>query len=139
MDSRDYPLPWRALVFFRDTVVYLFVLGVAVAWSPSFSHGLLHALFGSGNTSVLRGGFSLTNDYYGAINQNLLVASYTQPTHGQVQPIFLDPQHTQIGALKYFPDSREISGTVLYLASDLSAGVTGQAVSVNGGQYFQSP
>jgi hypothetical protein len=38
---------------------------IAVAWSPSYSHGLLHALFGDGNTSVLRGGFSLTNDYYG--------------------------------------------------------------------------
>jgi Carboxypeptidase regulatory-like domain len=38
---------------------------IAVAWSPSFSHGLLHALFGEGNQSVLRGGFSLTNDYFG--------------------------------------------------------------------------
>jgi hypothetical protein len=31
MDIRDCPLPLRALVFFRNTVVYLFVLGVAVA------------------------------------------------------------------------------------------------------------
>lgn len=38
---------------------------VALAWSPSFSHGLLHALFGDRNQSVLRGGFALTNDYYG--------------------------------------------------------------------------
>ena len=38
---------------------------VAVAWSPNFSSGLLHKLFGDGNTSVLRGGFALTNDYYG--------------------------------------------------------------------------
>jgi hypothetical protein len=37
----------------------------AVAWSPNFSHGLLNKIFGEGNRSVLRGGFSLTNDYYG--------------------------------------------------------------------------
>jgi hypothetical protein len=37
----------------------------AVAWSPNFSHGWLHALFGEGNQSVLRGGYALTNDYYG--------------------------------------------------------------------------
>jgi hypothetical protein len=38
---------------------------LAVAWSPNFSHGWLHTLFGNTNTSVLRGGFALTNDYYG--------------------------------------------------------------------------
>ena len=38
---------------------------VAVAWSPNFSGGLLHKLFGDGNTSVFRGGFAMTNDYYG--------------------------------------------------------------------------
>jgi hypothetical protein len=38
---------------------------MAVAWSPNFSSGLLHKLFGNGNTSVIRGGFALTNDYYG--------------------------------------------------------------------------
>jgi Carboxypeptidase regulatory-like domain len=38
---------------------------VAVAWSPNYSHGLLHALFGDGSKSVVRGGFALTNDYYG--------------------------------------------------------------------------
>lgn len=38
---------------------------VAVAWSPNFSNKLLHKLFGDTNTSVLRGGFAMTNDYYG--------------------------------------------------------------------------
>jgi len=38
---------------------------VAVAWSPNFSNGLLRKIFGVGNTSVLRGGFAMTNDYYG--------------------------------------------------------------------------
>jgi hypothetical protein len=38
---------------------------VALAWSPNFSKGLLHSIFGDGGKSVLRGGFALTNDYYG--------------------------------------------------------------------------
>jgi carboxypeptidase family protein len=38
---------------------------VALAWSPRSSGGLLHALFGDAGKSVVRGGFALTNDYYG--------------------------------------------------------------------------
>lgn len=38
---------------------------VAIAWSPHYSAGLLHALFGDAGKSVVRSGFSLTNDYYG--------------------------------------------------------------------------
>jgi len=38
---------------------------VGVAWSPSFKTGFLGKLFGRNNESVFRGGFSITNDYYG--------------------------------------------------------------------------
>lgn len=38
---------------------------VAVAWSPSFRSGFLGKLFGTSNQSVFRGGFAITNDYYG--------------------------------------------------------------------------
>ncbi len=38
---------------------------VAVAWSPNFSSGFFHSLFGDPGKSVIRGGFALTNDYYG--------------------------------------------------------------------------
>jgi len=38
---------------------------IAMAWSPNYSQGLLHSLFGDSGKSVLRGGFALTNDYYG--------------------------------------------------------------------------
>lgn len=38
---------------------------VAVAWSPSFKNGFLATLFGRNHQSVLRGGFGITNDYYG--------------------------------------------------------------------------
>jgi hypothetical protein len=39
---------------------------VAIAWSPSFRGGLLGKLFGKNNQSVFRGGFAITNDYYGS-------------------------------------------------------------------------
>ncbi|HKG98376.1 MAG TPA: TonB-dependent receptor [Pyrinomonadaceae bacterium] len=38
---------------------------VAVAWSPSFRSGFLGSVFGRNNQSVFRGGFAVTNDYYG--------------------------------------------------------------------------
>lgn len=38
---------------------------VGVAWSPSFKSGFLGKVFGRNNQSVFRGGFSITNDYYG--------------------------------------------------------------------------
>jgi hypothetical protein len=47
---------------------------VAVAWSPGFKKGLLARLFGVNHESVLRGGFGITNDYYGnqlAVNFDL--------------------------------------------------------------------
>ena len=37
----------------------------AVAWSPNGGTGLFGHLFGNKGESVLRGGFALTNDYYG--------------------------------------------------------------------------
>jgi hypothetical protein len=38
---------------------------MAFAWSPSFKSGVLGRLFGGKNESVIRGGFAMTNDYYG--------------------------------------------------------------------------
>ncbi len=38
---------------------------VAFAWSPSFRSGVLGKMFGKSNQSVFRGGFAITNDYYG--------------------------------------------------------------------------
>lgn len=38
---------------------------VAVAWSPEFEGGFLGRLFGSNGESTFRGGFSVTNDYFG--------------------------------------------------------------------------
>jgi len=38
---------------------------VAIAWSPDSKSGLLRALFGEQGKSVIRGGFSMMNDYFG--------------------------------------------------------------------------
>jgi hypothetical protein len=38
---------------------------VSVAWSPKFEGGLSRFLFGSHGDSVIRGGFAITNDYFG--------------------------------------------------------------------------
>jgi hypothetical protein len=38
---------------------------IAFAWSPNGGDGFLGRLFGKGGKSVVRGGFALTNDYYG--------------------------------------------------------------------------
>lgn len=38
---------------------------IAIAWSPNFKGGLLHKAFGGEGVSVLRGGFAITNDYFG--------------------------------------------------------------------------
>lgn len=38
---------------------------VALAWSPNFGKNLFGRLFGRNNQSVIRGGFAVTNDYFG--------------------------------------------------------------------------
>jgi hypothetical protein len=38
---------------------------VAVAWSPAFKSGWLASLFGREKETVFRGGFAITNDYFG--------------------------------------------------------------------------
>ncbi|NNE65748.1 MAG: carboxypeptidase regulatory-like domain-containing protein [Pyrinomonadaceae bacterium] len=39
---------------------------LAAAWSPSFEGGFLGALFGEEGDSTIRGGFAITNDYFGS-------------------------------------------------------------------------
>lgn len=39
---------------------------IAAAWSPNFKNGVLRSIFGSAGDSVLRGGFGISNDYFGS-------------------------------------------------------------------------
>ncbi|HWY44952.1 MAG TPA: TonB-dependent receptor [Candidatus Sulfotelmatobacter sp.] len=75
---------------------------VAVAWSPSFSSGLFHSIFGDSGKSSIRSGFALTNDYYGQalavdfdLNNTLgFTSNYTTPANtydtsaGSLAPLF---------------------------------------------------
>jgi carboxypeptidase family protein len=38
---------------------------LSFAWSPSFSSGILGKIFGNNQTTVIRGGFAMTNDFFG--------------------------------------------------------------------------
>ena len=38
---------------------------ISVAWSPNFESGFLAKIFGKEKQSVIRGGFRITNDYFG--------------------------------------------------------------------------
>lgn len=49
---------------------------------------------------------------------------------------FLEGWYDDRLPLRYIPPPDECAGTVLYLASDLARPVTGQAISVNGGEWF---
>ncbi len=77
---------------------------VSLAWSPNYSGGLLRSIFGGPGKSVIRGGFALTNDYYGQalavdfdLNNTLgFTSNYTTPANtydifaGQLAPEFTD-------------------------------------------------
>lgn len=54
--------------------------------------------------------------------------------------ITFDEQHASVAseaALGYLPDAEETARTVVFLASDLAKPITGQAIGVNGGHWFQ--
>lgn len=62
---------------------------LSAAWSPNFKDGFLSKVFGKNRASVLRGGFAMTNDYFGqqlavqfdAANTLGYVSRYTTPAN----------------------------------------------------------
>lgn len=62
---------------------------ISVAWSPNFQDGFLSKVFGKDRTSVFRGGFAITNDYFGqqlavsfdANNTLGFTSNYTTPAN----------------------------------------------------------
>jgi NAD(P)-dependent dehydrogenase (short-subunit alcohol dehydrogenase family) len=67
------------------------------------------------------------------------VAAYFQYLAAEKQ-ITPEEQYREVAdeaALRYLPDAEEIAGAVVFLASDLSRAMTGQALGVNGGHWFQ--
>jgi NAD(P)-dependent dehydrogenase (short-subunit alcohol dehydrogenase family) len=55
---------------------------------------------------------------------------------GKSMDEFLEGWYDDRLPLRYIPPPEQCAGTVLYLASDLARPVTGQAISVNGGEWF---
>lgn len=67
------------------------------------------------------------------------VAAYFQHL-AQKKGITPEEQYAEVAsdtALRYLPHSSEIAEAVLFFASDMSKPVTGQALGVNAGQWFQ--
>lgn len=62
---------------------------ISVAWSPNFQDGIGAFIFGKDRSGVLRGGFAMTNDYYGqqlavsfdANNTLGFLGNYTSPAN----------------------------------------------------------
>ncbi|MEQ1765022.1 MAG: TonB-dependent receptor [Pyrinomonadaceae bacterium] len=63
---------------------------ISVAWSPNFKDGTLAKIFGTNRKSVLRGGFAITNDYFG---QQLAVTFDNNNTLGYTSA-FTTPANT---------------------------------------------
>lgn len=59
-----------------------------------------------------------------------------QATERGVEPQQVYDEVASETALRHLPTPEEIADSVVYLASDLSRAVTGQAVDVNGGHWF---
>ena len=62
------------------------------------------------------------------------IARFTRENKKYVDAVYAEVASRT--ALNYIPDSDEIADAVVFLASDLSRAVTGQALDVNGGHYF---
>ena len=48
----------------------------------------------------------------------------------------MEMRYNEYLPMRYVPTAAESAGIVLFLASDLSRPITGQAISVNGGEWF---
>ena len=61
---------------------------VSVAWAPNFKEGVLSKIFGTNRASVLRGGFAITNDYFG---QQMAVTFDANNTLGYTSAFTISP------------------------------------------------
>ena len=66
---------------------------ISVAWAPNFQDGWLAKVFGSNRKSVLRGGFAITNDYFG---QQLAVTFDANNTLGFTSAYITPPESFNI-------------------------------------------
>ena len=58
------------------------------------------------------------------------------PSYNMTSEEFMEMRYREYLPMRYIPSAAESAGTVLFLASDLARPITGQAISVNGGEWF---
>ncbi len=69
-------------------------------------------------------------------NHRHWVETIAAPSYGMTTEAFMEMRYREYLPMRRIPTAEECAGTVLYLASDLARPVTGQAISVNGGEWF---
>ena len=121
------PVNWRNL--FEANVmgsVYLFKAGLA---------GLVRSIaLEAGKYGVRCNGVHL-GGVDGANHQNW-IEQIAAPAYGMTKEQYMEMRYNEYLPLRSVPTAEECAGIVLFLASDLARAITGQAISVNGGEWF---
>jgi NAD(P)-dependent dehydrogenase (short-subunit alcohol dehydrogenase family) len=71
----------------------------------------------------------------GANHQNW-IEQIAAPAYGMTKEQYMEMRYNEYLPLRSVPTAEECAGIVLFLASDLARAITGQAISVNGGEWF---
>jgi len=69
-------------------------------------------------------------------NHRVWIEQIAAPAYGMTTDQYLDMRYNEYLPLRTLPTAEDAAGTVLFLASDLARCVTGQAISVNGGEWM---
>jgi NAD(P)-dependent dehydrogenase (short-subunit alcohol dehydrogenase family) len=69
-------------------------------------------------------------------NHSNWIKDIAAPAYGMTTEQFMKMRYNEYLPLRYVPTAEECAGIVLFLASDLARPITGQAISVNGGEWF---
>jgi NAD(P)-dependent dehydrogenase (short-subunit alcohol dehydrogenase family) len=69
-------------------------------------------------------------------NHRSWIEDIAAPSYGMTTEQFLEMRYNEYLPLRHIPTAEESAGVVLFLASDLARPITGQAISVNGGEWF---
>jgi NAD(P)-dependent dehydrogenase (short-subunit alcohol dehydrogenase family) len=69
-------------------------------------------------------------------NHRQWVQNIAAPSYGMTEDQFMEMRYNEYLPMRYVPTAAESAGIVLFLASDLARPITGQAISVNGGEWF---
>jgi len=69
-------------------------------------------------------------------NHRIWIEQIAAPAYNMTTEQYLEMRYNEYLPLRTLPTAEEAAGTVLFLASDLARCVTGQAISVNGGEWM---